>query len=295
MTVDVLDAIEKRIEPLEIVRDLSATTEDNFASLKQLAEEVMQCGARFEAQKEAIDRAREEATRVGRLMDELQARVALLTEKTEWLGEAEATVGRLEHRAFDTTAQLERRATTTMAELERRLDGFDGRKRAIERSLAAACTDSDETLGRAEKTVARLEQQAAETTAQLERRVSHFDAQMHAIDQTLATALTEGDQRLADAQETVRRLEHQGVETAAQLERRVRDFDAEKQTIEQALVVGGHRERHGVAASRGHDRPAGTTGRRVDRPARTSHRPLRCAEERDRTGRGGGDAGHGRC
>ena len=237
LTVDALDAIEKRIEPLEIVRDLSATTEDNFASLTQLAEEVMQCGARFEAQKEAIDRAREEATRVGRLMDELQARVALLTEKTEWLGEAEATVGRLEHRAFDTTAQLERRATTTMAELERRLDGFDGRKRAIERSLAAACTDSDETLGRAEKTVERLDRQASETTAQLERRVGHFDAQMHAIDQALATALTEGDQRLADAQNAVRRLEHQGVEAAAQLERRVRDLDAEKQTIEQALVA----------------------------------------------------------
>src|SRR5204862_2486261 len=113
-TVDVLDAIEKRIEPLEVVRDLSATTEDSFASLKQLAEEVMQCGARFEAQKEAIDRAREEATRVGRLMDELQTRVALLTEKTEWLGEAEATVGRLEHRAIETTAQLERRATAAM-------------------------------------------------------------------------------------------------------------------------------------------------------------------------------------
>ena len=146
LTVDVLDAIEKRIEPLEVVRDLSATTENRFASLKQLAEEVMQCGARFETQKEAIDRAREEATRVARLMDELQARVALLTEKSEWLGEAEATVGRLEHRAVETTAQLERRATATMAELERRLDGFDGRKRAIVQALIAACTESDETL-----------------------------------------------------------------------------------------------------------------------------------------------------
>jgi chromosome segregation ATPase len=245
LTADAVDAIEKRIVPLEVVRDLSATTENHFASLTQLAEEVMQRAARFEAQKEAIDRAREEATRVGRLMDELQARVALLKEKTEWLGEAEATVGRLEHRAFDTTAQLERRATTTMAELERRLDGFEGRKRAIERSLAAACTDSDETLARAGKTVERLDQRAAETTAQLERRVGHCDAQMHTIDQALATALTEGNQRLADAQDTVRRLEHQGVETAAQLERRVRDLDAEKQTIEQALlaaVVGSDTE-----------------------------------------------------
>jgi hypothetical protein len=69
LTVDVLDSIEKRIEPLEVVRDLSTATENSFASLKQLAEEVMQCGARFEGQKVALDRAREEATRVARLME----------------------------------------------------------------------------------------------------------------------------------------------------------------------------------------------------------------------------------
>jgi DNA repair ATPase RecN len=287
LTVDVLDAIEKRIEPLEVVRDLSATTEDSFASLKQLAEEVMQCGARFEAQREAIDRAREEATRVARLLDELQTRVALLTEKSEWLGEAEATVGRLEHRAVETTAQLDRRvndfdtqkqtfeqalaevirqglwhaettvgqleqrATATMADLERRLDGFGGRKRAIEQALFAVCAESDETLGRAGETLGWLEQQAAETTAQFERRVSHFAAQKQTIEQALATALTEGEQRLAQAQETVRRLEHQGVETAAQLERRGSNFDARTQTIEQALVaaltVGDQRLEHARA------------------------------------------------
>ena len=237
LTVDVLDGIEKRIEPLEVVRDLSTTTEASFASLKQLAEEVMQCGARFEAQKEAVDRAGEEVTRVARLMDELQARLALLTEKGEWLREAEATVGRLEHRAVETTAQLDRRATETMAALERRLDGFEGRKRAIEWALVAACTQSDETLRQAEETVGWLEQQTAETTAQFERRVSHFEAQKHAIEQGLATALTEGDQRLAQAQETVRRLEQQGAETAAQLEGRVSHFEAQKHTIEQALAT----------------------------------------------------------
>jgi chromosome segregation ATPase len=234
LTADVLDAIEKRIEPLEVVRDLSTATEDSFSALKQLAEEVTQCGARFEAQKEAIDRAREEAARVARLLEEMKARSALLTEKSEWLGEAEATVGRLEHRALETTTQLERRATATMAELERRLEGFDGRRRAIERALVAACTQSDDTLGQAEQTVGWLEKQIAETTGHFERRVSHFEAQKHTIEQALATALTEGDQRLARAQETVRRLERQGVETVAQLERRAGDFDAQKSTIERA-------------------------------------------------------------
>src|SRR5262245_8582153 len=237
LTVNVLHGIEKRIEPLEVVRDLSATTQESVASLKQLAEEVLQSGTRLEARKEAIDRAHEEATRVARLMDVLQARVALLTEKREWLGQAEATVGRLEHQLVETTAELDRQATETMAALERRLHGFDGRKQAIEWALVAACTQSDETLRQAEETVGWLEQRAAETTAQFERRVSHFDAQKHTIEQALATALTEGDQRLAQAQETVRRLEHQGLETAAQLEQRVRHFDAERQTIEQELVA----------------------------------------------------------
>jgi DNA repair exonuclease SbcCD ATPase subunit len=236
VTVDVLDAIEKRIEPLEVVRDLSATTEDNFASLKQLAEEVRLCGARFEAQKGAIDRARDEASRVARLLDDLRARVALLTEQCDWLGEAEATVGRLEHRAVETTAELERRATATMADLERRLDGFDRGKRAIERALFAVSTQSDDMLGHAEETVGRLTQQAAETTAQFEWRVSHFDVRRHAIEQALATVLAEGDQRLAHAQETVRRLEHQGVETAAQLERRINDVESQQSTIERAAA-----------------------------------------------------------
>jgi PEGA domain len=263
LTVDVLDAIEKRIEPLEVVRDLSATTEKSFASLNQLAEEVMQCGARFESQKEAIDRAREEATQVARLLAELQARVALLTAKCDWLGEAEATVGRLEHRAVETTAELERRATATMAELERRLEGFDGRRRAIERALVVACTQSDETLGQAEQTVGWLEQQIAETTGQFERRVSHFDAQKHTIEQALAAVLTVGDQKLAHAQETVLRLEHQGVETAAQLERRIHHFDAAKQTIEQALVAA-------VTGSDKELRRADETAGRLERRAAAS-------------------------
>jgi hypothetical protein len=113
----------------------------------------------------------------------------LKPKKSDWLGEAEATVGRLVDQAVETTAELERRATTTMAELEWRLSGFDGRKRAIEQALVAACTESEETLGRAEQTVGWLEQEAAETTAQFERRVTHFDAQKQAIEQALGSAL----------------------------------------------------------------------------------------------------------
>ena len=194
----------------------------------------------FDAQRQTIEQAAIEATRVTRILGALEARVTALAGGDQGLGHAETTIGR-----------LEQRATATMAELEWRLSGFDGRKRAIEQALVAACTESEETLGRAEQTVGWLEQQSAETTAQFERRVSHFDAQKQRIEEALASALTEGDQRLARAQQPVRRLEHQGVETAAQLDRRVSDFDARMQTIEQALAttltVGDQRLEHAGA------------------------------------------------
>jgi len=232
LTVDVLDAIDKRIEPLEIVRNLSAT-ENPFASLKQLAEEVMQCGARFEAQKEAIDRARDEATRVARLMDELQARVAVLTERGMWLEEAEATVGRLEHRAVETTAQLERRAKATIAELERRLDDFDGRKRAIEQLLVATVAGSDKELRRAEETAGRPERRAAAGMDQFEHRIDNFDAVKGTIEpaavvatpvtavlsalKALVAALTGGDHAPGQAETAIGRLKRRIVEARARV------------------------------------------------------------------------------
>ena len=239
LTVDVLNAIEKRIEPLEVVRDISASTEDKLASLNRLVEVVVRCGASFEAQKKAIDQGREEATRVVRLMEDLQPRFIRLTEKSEWLGHAEETVGRLEHRAVETTTRL-----------ERRVNDFDTQKQTIEQALAevmrvttilsglegrvTALTGGDQGLARAEDSIGQLEQRAATTMAELERCVSDFDLQKQTIGQALASALTEGDQKLVQGEETVRRLEQRASATLAQLERRVNDFDAQKGAIERA-------------------------------------------------------------
>jgi chromosome segregation ATPase len=268
LTVDVLNAIEKRIEPLEVVRDLNAATEDKLASLNRLVEVVRLCGASFEAQREAIDQGREEATRAARLMEGLQARVLSLTEKREWLGQAEETISRLEHRAIETTTRL-----------ERRVNDFDTQKQTIEQALAeairvttilsglegrvTALTGGDQGLARAEDTIGQLEQRAATTMAELERRVSDFDVQKQTIGQALASALTEGDQRLDQAAETVRRLEQQAVETTALLERRVSDFDGQTRTIEQALVAAVTR------SDRGLGRAEETVGRLEQRAAAT--------------------------
>ena len=241
LTADVLNAIEKRIEPLEAVRDLSATTEDSFASLKQLAEEVMQCAARFEAQEKAIDQAREEATQVARVMEALQARVTRLTQKSEWLGHAEETVGRLEYRAIETTSLL-----------ERRVSDFDTQKGTIEHALAeatriteilgalekriVALTGGNQGLGHAEDTIGQLERRVAETTFDLERRVSHFDTHKQTIEQALVASLTESDRVLERAVGTVGQLEQRAATTAAQLDRRIADCDTQKQTIERAVA-----------------------------------------------------------
>jgi prefoldin subunit 5 len=217
LTVDVLNAIEKRIEPLEVVRDLNAATEDKLASLNRLVEVVRLCGASFEAQREAIDQGREEATRAARLMEGLQARVLSLTEKREWLGQAEETISRLEHRAIETTTRL-----------ERRVNDFDGQTRTIEQALVAAVTRSDRGLGRAEETVGRLEQRAAATLSQLERRVNDFDAQKGAIERAsvevmrLTATLSAVEGRIAALSGSAHAVEHAEA-TIARLERRANE------------------------------------------------------------------------
>ena len=256
LTVDVLNGIEKRIEPLEAVRDLTASAEDGFASLKQLADEIKHSQASFETQMEAIGQGREEATRVGRALEELQLRVASMTEKSEWLGEAEATVGRLEHRAVETTSKL-----------DRRIEDFDLQKQTVERALAeaarvtailnalerriAALTGGDQGVGYAEDTIGQLERRAAQTTAELEWRVGNLDEQRQTIEQAAieatrvttilsalearVSALTGGEQGLGHAERTVAHLEQRATATMAELERRLGGFDERKRSLEQAL------------------------------------------------------------
>ncbi len=172
--VVVLNAIEQRIEPLDVVRNLSATTDEKLASLNQLVEDVARCRASFEAQKAAIDQGREEAARVVRVMEGLHARVTTLTATGNWLAQAEETVGRLEHRAIETTAQL-----------ERRLNDIEAKKRAVERTVGelihvagildalegrvATLTGSGDSLGQAERAIDQLERRTNEATIRLEQ------------------------------------------------------------------------------------------------------------------------------
>lgn len=112
MAAEALNAIENRLGPLEVVRDLTNSTDDRLASLSQLAEEIMYRAADFQAQKESIDHGLVEATRVTELLAALEARVTKLTEKNELLGHAEERVGHLERRAAEAAVRLEQAART---------------------------------------------------------------------------------------------------------------------------------------------------------------------------------------
>jgi hypothetical protein len=261
VTADVLNAIEKRIKPLEAVRDLSATTEDSFASLKQLAEEVMQCAARFEAQEKAIDQAREEATRVARKMEALNARVTRLTQNSEWLGQAEETVGRLEYRAIETTSLL-----------ERRVSDFDTQKGTIEQALVESLTESDRGLERAVATVGQLEQRAATTAAQLDRRITDCDTQKQTIERAVAEAthvtaiLSALEQRVAmlagdrdglkQAEATVGQLERRTAEARIRIEQVLTDkhgVERELERVEKQLQTLTESARESVKLLRSTD------------------------------------------
>jgi hypothetical protein len=238
---DVLNAIEKRIEPLEALRDLADSTEAKLTSLKQLAEEVTQCGASFAIQKDVIDQGREEAMRVARLMEGLQARLTTLIEKTEWLGQAEETVGRLEHRAVETTAQLQRRVGDFQTQKQTIDEALTEAMRvtailnALEKRIAAL-TGGEHGLGHAGDAIGQLEQRAGATMAELDRRATDFDARKQHIEQALVSARTESDHGLKEAAARVGRLEQQAAEAAARLERRISDFDTQKETIERSAA-----------------------------------------------------------
>jgi hypothetical protein len=174
MAADALNAIENRLGPLEVVRDLTNSTDDRLASLGQLAREVMDRAADFQAQKESIDHGLVKATRVTELLAALEARVTKLTGKNELLGHAEEAVRHLERRAAEATAHL-----------ERRVNEFDAQKQTIEQALVeatrvtdivsaldariATLTGHDQLLGHAEETVGHLERRAAEAAVRLEQ------------------------------------------------------------------------------------------------------------------------------
>lgn len=132
LTADALTALEQRLGPLDLIRELTDSTDDRLASLGRVAEEVEHRAADFQAQKTLIDNGLVEATRVLGLLSALDARIATLTQQAQALAHAEETVGHLERRAAEATARL-----------ERRVDAFDTQKRSVEQALDNATRVTD--------------------------------------------------------------------------------------------------------------------------------------------------------
>jgi hypothetical protein len=179
--VEALNAIEYRLDRFETVRELTHNTDDRFASLKQLAEEVRHRAADFQTQKESIDRVLAEVSPVTELLAALEARVTKLTAKNEVLERAEATVGDLERRAAETTAHL-----------ERRVNDFDAQESTFEKVLAETArlttivsaldarvttlTGPRRERWHAKAAVDHLQRRVVEATAAVKRSANEFDA-----------------------------------------------------------------------------------------------------------------------
>jgi hypothetical protein len=256
LAAEAIIEIENRLGPLEVVRDLASRTDERMASLRHLAEEVTTRATDFQARKKAIDQGLEEVVLVTELLASLEARVATLIEKNELLNHAEATVGRLERQAAETTADL-----------ARNVDEFDRQKHSIEDALAearrvtallaalderiATLSGDGDVLGHAAVIVGDLERRAAQTTGDLDRRVHEFGAQKQSIEKALdeATRASEiaaaldarvvtlaGDgEKLGHAAATIGNLERRADETTADLTRRLNEFDGQRQSIDEAL------------------------------------------------------------
>ena len=125
-------ALQQRLGPLELIRELTSSTDDKLASLGRVAEEIQHRAAAFQAQKTLIDHGLLEATRVVGLLSAVEARIATLTEHAHALARAEETVGQLKRRAAEATARL-----------ERRVEDFDAQKRGIQQALDNAARVSD--------------------------------------------------------------------------------------------------------------------------------------------------------
>ena len=215
LAAETLTAIENRLGPIERIRELTSSTDDRLGSLAQLAEQVMNRAADFQAQKESIDHALVEATRVRQMLSALDARVATLAEHEQVLRHAEETVGHLERRAADAAADL-----------ERRVDDFQSQKRTIEQALndatratdllssldarVATLTERDQALRHAEQTVGHLERRSAEVAVRLEqaaRITSALEHDLASLEKQLRTLDPGGLRPVMVHQELERRIQ----------------------------------------------------------------------------------------
>ena len=266
---ETLDAIERRIGPLDEIRDLTRDVDTRLASARQIVEEVARRISEFQAasvditarmseldvRRESIDLALSAATHAAVTLDE---RVATFTGPEHVLRQAET--------AFE---ELEQRSTQALADLSDRVTGLGTQREAIESALTQAAQQAqalgerisllmapEQALSKAEGRIEEIEQRAGHALTDLGARVAELEARRETVDAALTAAVrgTDAlDQRVAalmapnhalrQTQSQVEDLEWHAAAALGDLGRRATELTDQSQTIEAFIAEAERAQR----------------------------------------------------
>jgi DNA repair exonuclease SbcCD ATPase subunit len=99
--------VEKKLEPLAQLDELSQTTAERLTSLNALAEHVSRKAKVLESQQQAVEHAVIQANRVSEMIWSMDAQMSKLQEGLKQASKAEETIGRIEKLSDDTTHRME--------------------------------------------------------------------------------------------------------------------------------------------------------------------------------------------
>ena len=131
-----VQGVEQKLQAFAQLQDLSASTEQRLAALNALAEHVSLKVKTLETQKQTVERAVVEATRLNEMVWSMDAQIARLTQGGEQMRQAEDTVARMEEVARVTAQQLAA-AGAAQEEFARESTRMESQGRAVAEQLRA--------------------------------------------------------------------------------------------------------------------------------------------------------------
>jgi chromosome segregation ATPase len=131
-----VQGVEHKLQAFAQLQELSATTEQRLASLNALAEHVSLKVKALETQKQTVERAVVEATRLNEMVWNMDTQIARLTQGGEQMRQAEDAVARMEEVARVTAQQLAA-AGTAQEEFARESTRIENQGRAVAEQLRA--------------------------------------------------------------------------------------------------------------------------------------------------------------
>src|SRR5215475_2990245 len=102
--------VEKKLQPLVQLDELSQSTSERLASLNSLSEHVSRKAKALESQQQAVEHAVIQANRVSEMIWSMDAQMTRLQEGLKQAAKAEETIGRIEKLSEDTAQRMEHAA-----------------------------------------------------------------------------------------------------------------------------------------------------------------------------------------